>query len=285
MRTSANAQSRRRPIAKVTALVCLALALTILGEARVSASQSSAFAMPVGSCHARGSGLFVLPDARCTPGATNPAVTQATIARTICTSGWSESVRPPESVTEPQKRLALASYGYYDGHSLGKYEFDHLINISLGGALDSPRNLWPEADYPGVSPSSYYLNPKDKLEDKLHALVCEKRMSLRSAQKLIATNWIAGYRKLIGPVTPTRSSPAASCTVSASYDSKYHDYDVYVRSNRPDETVTVTDTHGDSHSYSTNSSGYADVYLDVHGNPAGQRVTAKVGGATCSTTL
>jgi hypothetical protein len=110
-------------------------------------------------------------------------------------------VRPPEWVTEPQKRLALASYGYYDGRALGRYELDHLVSISLGGALDSPRNLWPEPDYPGVTTSSFYLNPKDKLEDKLHRLVCEKRLSLAAAQKLIATGWIAGYRKWISSAT------------------------------------------------------------------------------------
>jgi hypothetical protein len=73
--------------------------------------------------------------------------------------------------------------------------------------------------------------------------------------------------------------------VSASYNSSYRDYDVYVHSNRPDQTVTVSDTAGDSHSWHTDSTGYADVYLRVTGNPAGQHVTARVGGATCSTTL
>ena len=130
------------------------------------------------SCHARGSGLYVLPDPHCTPGATNPAVTQANIDSTICKAGWSESQRPPESVTEEQKRLSLAAYGYYDGRSLHTYEFDHLIPLELGGASDSPRNLWPEPDYPGVSDNSYYLNPKDHVEDELHDWVCSGKISL-----------------------------------------------------------------------------------------------------------
>jgi hypothetical protein len=276
--------SRRLTFARMITVAGAVLALTVLAQA--SGSEPRAFPPP-GSCHPRGHGLFVLPDASCTPGATNPAVTQATMGATICTPGWSESVRPPESVTEPQKRLAIAAYGSYDGQSLGVYEFDHLISISLGGALDSPKNLWPEPDYPGVAGSSFTLNPKDKLEDKLHVLVCSGRMSLASAQHLLSTDWIAGYRTWIGPVTATkpRPAPTASCTVSASYNVTYRDYDVYVHSNQPDETVTVTDTNGDSRSFSTNSSGYADVYLSVHGNPAGQKVTATVGGATCSTTL
>ncbi len=181
----------------------LALAIPPLDQASGSAKQAHGFP-PQGSCHARGHGLFVLPDATCTPGVTNPAVTQATIGQTICIPGWSQSVRPPASVTESQKRVAIASYGYYDGHALGPYEFDHLISISLGGALDSPKNLWPEPDYSGVPTSSFYLNPKDKLEIQLHSLVCEKRMSLASAQKLLSTTWVTGYRKWIGPVTPTQ---------------------------------------------------------------------------------
>src|SRR5579871_4859124 len=59
---------------------------------------------PPGSCHALGSGLYSEPDPRCTPGALNPQVTQATIAQTICRAGWTATVRPVESVTEAEKR-------------------------------------------------------------------------------------------------------------------------------------------------------------------------------------
>src|ERR1700733_14093178 len=139
--------SRRLTFATMIAVAAVALALTVSGRGSAGANQPRAFPSP-GSCHPRGHGLFVLPDAGCTPGATNPAVNQATMGATICTPGWSESVRPPEAVPEPQKRLAIAAYGSYDGQSLGVYEFDHLISIALGGALDSPKNLWPEPDYP-----------------------------------------------------------------------------------------------------------------------------------------
>ena len=58
-----------------------------------------------------GTGLFSLPDPRCTPGAVSPAVTQANISSTICRRGYTEKVRPPESVTEPEKKASLAAYG------------------------------------------------------------------------------------------------------------------------------------------------------------------------------
>jgi hypothetical protein len=139
------------------------------------------------TCHARGSGLYSLPDPRCTPGAIDPAVTQANIAATICREGYAESVRPPESVTAPEKRASMAAYG--DTGRPGGYEYDHLVPLELGGAANDPRNLWPE---PGASP-----NPKDALEDRLHALVCSSRLGLADAQREIATDWIAAYRRWV----------------------------------------------------------------------------------------
>ena len=38
-------------------------------------------------------------DVRCTPGAFNLDVTQATINSTICVSGWTSTIRPPSSYT------------------------------------------------------------------------------------------------------------------------------------------------------------------------------------------
>ena len=61
------------------------------------------------SCHFGAGGA--LPDHHCTPGALNPAVTQATIQKTICVHGWTKTIRPPESVTAPEKLASMARYG------------------------------------------------------------------------------------------------------------------------------------------------------------------------------
>jgi hypothetical protein len=142
---------------------------------------------PPGSCHARGRGLFSLPDPRCTPGAIDPAVTQPDIGDTICRSGYSESVRPSEDITEPEKRASLRAYG--DRGSLGGYEYDHLVSLELGGARNAASNLWPE---PGATP-----NPKDSLEDRLHDRVCDGEMSLASAQLAIARDWVTAYQRYV----------------------------------------------------------------------------------------
>ena len=175
----------------VVSLLVLAGLASFSGGALVGAGSK---AQAAGACHARGSGLFSLPDPRCTPGAVNPGVTQADIGRTICRAGWSESVRPPESVTEPEKRASMRAYG--DRGPLHAYEYDHLIPLELGGATNSPRNLWPE---PGASP-----NPKDSLEDRLHTLVCAGRLKLAAARQAIAANWVAAYRRYESVNRPSR---------------------------------------------------------------------------------
>jgi hypothetical protein len=144
-----------------------------------------------GACHARGRGLYALPDARCTPGAVNPAVTQASIGSTICRSGWTSTVRPSSSITSREKRGSLLAYG--DAAESTGFEYDHLVALELGGAVNDARNLWPEPDY--ANATGFYLNPKDRLERVLNRLVCTRRMTLASAQRMIAGDWVAAYRR------------------------------------------------------------------------------------------
>ena len=167
------------------------------GLAYSTASAHTVQPMPApGSCHYRGSGLFAEPDPRCAPGALSPKVTQANLARTICRrGGYTASVRPPESVTEPEKRALMAAYG--NTAPLSNVELDHIVSLGAGGAANDPRNLYPEPNYPGVSPDSYYQNPKDILEDRLAELVCRGRVSLARAQVALAHDWPAAYRRYV----------------------------------------------------------------------------------------
>jgi hypothetical protein len=161
-----------------------------------------------GSCHASGHGELVRPDPHCTPGALNPAVTQATIDRTICVPGYTETIRPSESITEPEKLASMAAYGY-SGRPPSDFEYDHLVSLELGGAVNDPRNLWPE---PGASP-----NPKDSVEDALHRMVCDGQMLLAQAQHIIATDWVGWARSHgVGSASPRAPvAPAAPPTQSA----------------------------------------------------------------------
>ena len=105
-----------------------------------------------GQCHARTAvGGEPLPDPACTPGAIDPAVTQANIAHTICRTGYTSTVRPPASDTG---RWKIRTYVYYGLDTGSRGEYDHLVPLELGGS-NAVSNLWIE---PGSIP-----NPKDKL--------------------------------------------------------------------------------------------------------------------------
>jgi hypothetical protein len=224
-----------------------------------------------GICTSRDHGQ--LPDPRCTPGSIDPAVTQADIRSTICKKGWTATVRPPESQTERFKYDV--AYPAYRTPRSERTELDHLVPLELGGSNDAT-NLWPE------SPPT--PNPKDKVENALNHAVCDGRVSLAAAQRAIAADWLTAEKKLGlsgGGGGGGGSTGGAWCTASASYSATYHDYDVYVHSNQPDQAVTASASNGASHSWHTDSTGYADVYLDAS---AGNTVKVTVGAATCSTT-
>ena len=136
-----------------------------------------------------------MPDPAATPGATNPDITQTTIDTTICHPGWStRSIRPLASYTDALKRRQLADPRYTD-KAPADYEEDHLISLEIGGAPRDPRNLWPEA-YAGPCGARV----KDRLEDKLHTLVCNGTLILAEAQQAISSDWEAAYRRYVGPL-------------------------------------------------------------------------------------
>jgi len=149
-----------------------------------------------GACHAGASVLRgqsqPLPDPHCTPGAVDPTVTQANVGQTICRpGGYTSTVRPPERLTAPEKRVLMRDYGVV-GFSSG-YELDHLVPLELGGASDT-RNLWPEQDVGGTS--AYVHNAKDQVEADLHAAVCSGQIRLATAQQTIASNWTTAKQAL-----------------------------------------------------------------------------------------
>jgi hypothetical protein len=134
----------------------------------------------------------IVPDTFRTPGATLDVT-----AADICVSGYSKKVR---NVPTAVKRQVYASYGILT-HKPGDYEVDHLISLELGGS-NSVRNLWPQ---------SYRTHPwnarvKDALENELHRRVCAGTLDLATAQRVIASNWVSGYRIYVRPTPPSTSA-------------------------------------------------------------------------------
>jgi hypothetical protein len=135
-----------------------------------------------------------LPDAKVTPGVIRAGVTAAD----LCPVAHTPALR---NVSEAEKRQVYMAYGLAGNHngycaSLEGCEVDHLISLEIGGANDIG-NLWPEP-YDGTV---WNAHVKDKLENKLHALVCAGTITLATAQHDVATNWIAAYKLYIGPVS------------------------------------------------------------------------------------
>ena len=108
-----------------------------------------------------------------TPGVLNPAVTQATIAATICRRGWTRTVRPPTTYTNELKRRGLEQYGLRGPPS--RFQEDHMLSLELGGAPTDARNLWPEP-YPRAA-------EVDRIENDLNHRVCDGSLSLAEAQR------------------------------------------------------------------------------------------------------
>lgn len=127
----------------------------------------------------------ILPDPKLTPGDTFEVT-----AADVCASGYSRKVR---NVPQAVKEQVYREYGITE-HRPREFEVDHLISLELGGS-NSIRNLWPE---------SYRTQPwnarvKDRLENRLHELVCSGQLDLQTAQRAIASDWIEAYKKYVGP--------------------------------------------------------------------------------------
>jgi hypothetical protein len=135
-----------------------------------------------------------LPRRDITPGAINPAATQANLASTVCMAGWAQTVRPPAAYTSALKIAQIYQYAY-DDRDVSHYQEDHLVPLELGGAPRDPRNLWPQPNLATLPDgTSIGSKEKDDLEDVLHDRVCKGEMTLDEAQRSIARDWIAAWQ-------------------------------------------------------------------------------------------
>ena len=116
-------------------------------------------------------------------------MTQANVQQTICVSGYTKTIRPPVSYTDPLKAELMRSYRLSGPASA--YELDHFIPLELGGNPVSRSNLWPQAYAPVPG-----AHEKDKVENYLRGQVCGGQLSLAEAQRQIASDWVSVWNRI-----------------------------------------------------------------------------------------
>lgn len=134
--------------------------------------------------------LIALPDSKLTPGVADKKLTK----EVICSDSFKTG--DYRDVPESEKNKVYESYNVkpHSGYCSGREgcEVDHLIPLYVGGS-NNIKNLWPQP-YVGT----WNAHMKDKLEMKLHKMVCNNEISLKQAQEDISSDWTEAYKKYIG---------------------------------------------------------------------------------------
>jgi hypothetical protein len=181
--------ARRMGKVPAVGLAAAALALLAVGGAFIRFAMDEKRPIAVGLVEAG-----ALPIAALTPGAT-----ERVTADELC-AGRGPSREP---IALAVRQAVLRDYRL-EGLPEAEYELDYLITPELGGSSDR-RNLWPERYGSRV----WNARVKDQLELLLPQMVCEGRLDLATAQRDIATDWIAAYRKYFNTQTPLPAQIAA----------------------------------------------------------------------------
>lgn len=150
---------------------------------------TSAYVAPDGRTEAQLIAAHVLPDPA-HPGVINPNVTPETLKATVCVAGWTATVRPPTSYTD-KLRAQLTP----PGHKPGDGELDHRLSIEDGGSPSDPANLWWQA-----YADRYGARVKDRVETKIHRLLCRGDIQLDEARNALLGNWLTAYERYVGPL-------------------------------------------------------------------------------------
>ena len=75
---------------------------------------------------------------------------------------------------------------------------DHLVPVQIGGS-NAVANLWPQH-----YAAPWGVRAKDRLDVMLRTLVCSGRLSLDSARRQEATNWIKAYKRYVSGAANAR---------------------------------------------------------------------------------
>jgi hypothetical protein len=166
---------------------CVLLAAAILGLEFLSSRSRPPASVP------RNRPDLFRPIAYLTPGATR-RVAAADLCATRRTA--------PRAIPAAVRQAVVRDYSM-EHVPAREYELDYLITPELGGS-DDRRNLWPERYVSEL----WNARVKDELEQLLPRLVCAGTLPLETAQRDMATDWIAAYKKYFHADRPLHAYPA-----------------------------------------------------------------------------
>ena len=190
-------EGRRAPL---TALPTWSLiAATVLTAALLVRVASSSLNPAIDFERLGGVERGTLPLAGLTPGATWSVGVDE-----LCAPGAREQRSVPASV----RREVLRGYRM-ERVPPDQYELDYLITPDLGGAPDV-RNLWPQR----YGSEVWNARVKDQLEQLLPRLVCSGAVDLETAQRDIASDWVAAYRKYFKSDLPVNATAGRLATAA-----------------------------------------------------------------------
>ena len=126
------------------------------------------------------------PDRRCSPGAYYSRLTKSVICSpTFRTSNYRNVPVSEKHADEQEYGLAPRPYG-------STLEIDHIVSLELGGS-NSVANLFPKRRRQARATTS-----RTGSRTNCTTSSCSGQIGLRSAQRQIAANWQALYKKVFG---------------------------------------------------------------------------------------
>jgi len=126
------------------------------------------------------------PDRRCSPGVYYSKLTKSR----ICASDFRTG--PIQYVTQSEKEDVESEYGLAPGHYGSTLEIDP-HRVARTRRFERHCESVPRE---GERKPGYHV--KDKLENKLHDLVCDGARTLSTVRRQIANDWQALYKSVFG---------------------------------------------------------------------------------------
>ena len=127
-----------------------------------------------------------------TPGATNPAITQATAASTICKPRYANKIK--SQISNRTRTKVFSEYAIAKNQRSG-YAIGHLVPTDLGGT-NALTNLWPIPLKGTATPQREAV-----VDAAVHQSMCAGFISLATAQGQFNASWANVDTNLVTPAT------------------------------------------------------------------------------------